>query len=103
MPDGLDGLVEYYRCIAGEHPDWDDYRAAMTRQNKSLLRVTIDHRGPIATGGFPPGDGCLTRGTAGAELVTTSITVGRSRGWGSGSGPVPCPPIVRRSEFWLPK
>jgi PPOX class probable F420-dependent enzyme len=55
MPDALDGLVEYYRCIAGEHPDWDDYRAAMARQDKSLIRVTIDRWSPIATGGFPPG------------------------------------------------
>jgi PPOX class probable F420-dependent enzyme len=54
MPDALDGLVEYFRCISGEHPDWDDYRAAMARQNKSLLRVTIDRWSPIATGGFPP-------------------------------------------------
>ncbi|HEY1624827.1 MAG TPA: PPOX class F420-dependent oxidoreductase [Streptosporangiaceae bacterium] len=55
MPDALDGLVEYYRCIAGEHPDWDEYRAAMVRQDKSLIRVTIDRWSPIATGGFPPG------------------------------------------------
>jgi PPOX class probable F420-dependent enzyme len=55
MPDALDGLVEYYRCISGEHPDWDDYRAAMARQDKSLLRITIDRWSPIATGGFPPG------------------------------------------------
>jgi PPOX class probable F420-dependent enzyme len=55
MPDALDALVEYYRCIAGEHPDWDEYRAAMARQDKSLIRVTIDRWGPIATGGFPPG------------------------------------------------
>jgi PPOX class probable F420-dependent enzyme len=54
MPDALDGLVEYYRCISGEHPDWDDYRAAMARQDKSLVRVTIDRWSPIATGGFPP-------------------------------------------------
>jgi len=50
MPDALDGLVEYYRCISGEHPDWDEYRAAMARQGKSLLRVSIDRWGPIATG-----------------------------------------------------
>jgi PPOX class probable F420-dependent enzyme len=55
MPEALDGLVEYFRSISGEHPDWDDYRAAMHRQNKSLIRVTIDRWGPIATGGFPPG------------------------------------------------
>ncbi|MBB3051797.1 PPOX class probable F420-dependent enzyme [Prauserella isguenensis] len=54
MPDALDGLVEYFRCISGEHPDWDEYREAMRRQDKSLLRITIDDWGPIATGGFPP-------------------------------------------------
>ncbi len=52
--EALEGLVEYYRCIAGEHPDWDDYRAAMRRQGKSLLRITPTSWGPIATGGFPP-------------------------------------------------
>ena len=49
-----DGLVEYFRCISGEHPDWDEYRAAMRRQGKSLIRITVDRWGPIATGGFPP-------------------------------------------------
>jgi PPOX class probable F420-dependent enzyme len=49
-----DALVEYFRCIAGEHPDWDEYRQAMRRQGKSLIRITIDDWGPIATGGFPP-------------------------------------------------
>jgi PPOX class probable F420-dependent enzyme len=54
MPDALDGLVEYFRSISGEHPDWDEYRAAMARQGKSLLRMTIERWGPVATGGFPP-------------------------------------------------
>jgi PPOX class probable F420-dependent enzyme len=54
MPEAVEPLVEYYRCIAGEHPDWDEYREAMRRQNKSLIRITVDHWGPIATGGFPP-------------------------------------------------
>ena len=49
-----DGLVEYFRCISGEHPDWDEYRQAMRRQGKSLIRVTVESWGPIATGGFPP-------------------------------------------------
>ncbi|HEY3686533.1 MAG TPA: PPOX class F420-dependent oxidoreductase [Streptosporangiaceae bacterium] len=53
MPEALDGLVEYYRAISGEHPDWDDYRAAMRRQDKSLISIAIDRWGPIATGGFP--------------------------------------------------
>jgi PPOX class probable F420-dependent enzyme len=48
-----DGLVEYFRCISGEHPDWDDYRAAMRKQGKSLVRITPDRWGPVATGGFP--------------------------------------------------
>ena len=54
MPDALEPLVEYFRCISGEHPDWDEYRDAMRRQGKSLIRVTIDRWGPVAEGGFPP-------------------------------------------------
>ncbi|MGW0212765.1 PPOX class F420-dependent oxidoreductase [Micromonospora chokoriensis] len=53
LPEALEPLVDYFRSISGEHPDWDDYRAAMVRQGKSLIRVTIDSWGPIATGGFP--------------------------------------------------
>ncbi|MGW2159416.1 PPOX class F420-dependent oxidoreductase [Nonomuraea sp. NPDC001699] len=55
LPEALDALVDYYRCIAGEHPDWEEYREAMRRQNKSLIRISIDRWGPIATGGFPAG------------------------------------------------
>ncbi len=53
LPDALEPLVEYYRCISGEHPDWDEYRQAMRTQGKSLIRLTIERWGPIATGGFP--------------------------------------------------
>lgn len=53
MPEALEPLVEYFRCIAGEHPDWDEYRAAMVKQDKSLIRITVDSWGPIASGGFP--------------------------------------------------
>jgi PPOX class probable F420-dependent enzyme len=52
-PDSVEPLVEYYRCIAGEHPDWDEYRRAMVEQGKSLIRVTPTRWGPVATGGFP--------------------------------------------------
>ena len=55
LPAALEPLVEYFRCISGEHPDWDEYRAAMTAQGKCLIRITPTHWGPIATGGFPPG------------------------------------------------
>ena len=53
LPEALEPLVDYYRSISGEHPDWDEYRTAMTRQGKSLLRITVTGWGPIATGGFP--------------------------------------------------
>ena len=53
LPDALDPLVDYFRSISGEHPDWDEYREAMTDQGKSLIRVTPQRWGPIATGGFP--------------------------------------------------
>jgi len=55
LPEALEPLVDYYRCIAGEHPDWDGYRAAMTAQGKSLIRITPTRWSPIATGGFPAG------------------------------------------------
>ncbi len=53
LPDALDGLCDYYRVISGEHPDWDEYREAMTAQGKCLIRLTIERWGPIAKGGFP--------------------------------------------------
>ena len=57
LPDAVEPLVEYYRSISGEHPDWDEYRTAMVEQGKCLIRVTIDSWGPVATGGFPPPTG----------------------------------------------
>lgn len=54
LPEALDPLVEYFRVISGEHPDWDEYRAAMVEQGKVLLRITPTRWGPVATGGFPP-------------------------------------------------
>jgi PPOX class probable F420-dependent enzyme len=53
LPEALEPLVDYYRSIAGEHPDWDEYRQAMIEQGKSLLRLSIERWSPIATGGFP--------------------------------------------------
>jgi PPOX class probable F420-dependent enzyme len=52
-PDSVEPLVEYYRNIAGEHPNWDEYREAMVKQGKSIIRVTPVRWGPVATGGFP--------------------------------------------------
>jgi PPOX class probable F420-dependent enzyme len=57
MPEAVEPLVEYYRSSSGEHPDWDEYRHAMRTQDKSLIRITIDRWGPVATGGFPPNRG----------------------------------------------
>jgi PPOX class probable F420-dependent enzyme len=54
LPEALEPLVEYFRVISGEHPDWDEYREAMVRQGKCLIRITPERWGPIATGGFPP-------------------------------------------------
>ena len=50
LPDAMDLLVEYYRRISGEHPDWDDYRAAMVRDQRVIVRVTITRAGPDASG-----------------------------------------------------
>ncbi|MFL6162418.1 MAG: PPOX class F420-dependent oxidoreductase [Jatrophihabitantaceae bacterium] len=53
LPDALEPLVDYYRAISGEHPDWAEYRQAMLEQGKSLIRISLTRWGPIATGGFP--------------------------------------------------
>lgn len=53
IPEAVEPLVDYFRSISGEHPDWDEYRQAMAGQGKSLIRVTIERWGPVATGGFP--------------------------------------------------
>ena len=57
LPEAVEPLVDYFRSISGEHPDWAEYRQAMLDQGKSLIRVTIERWGPIATGGFPPDRG----------------------------------------------
>jgi PPOX class probable F420-dependent enzyme len=50
LPEAMDGLVDYYRRISGEHPDWDDYRQAMQDQQRVLVRVSIDAVGPADAG-----------------------------------------------------
>jgi PPOX class probable F420-dependent enzyme len=50
LPDALDGLVDYYRQVAGEHPDWDDYRNAMQREHRVLVRITLERAGPTKSG-----------------------------------------------------
>jgi PPOX class probable F420-dependent enzyme len=53
QPQAIDALVDYYRCISGEHPDWEEYRRAMVKQGKVLLRLSIERWGPVSRGGFP--------------------------------------------------
>jgi PPOX class probable F420-dependent enzyme len=50
LPEAMDGLIAYYRDISGEHPDWDDYRAAMVRDQRVLLQVTLTKAGPTVSG-----------------------------------------------------
>jgi len=50
LPEAMDLLVDYYRGISGEHPDWDDYRAAMRRERRVMVRITITRAGPDASG-----------------------------------------------------
>jgi PPOX class probable F420-dependent enzyme len=54
LPDAVEPLVDYFRAVAGEHSDWAEYREAMVKQGKCLIRVTPQTWGPVATGGFPP-------------------------------------------------
>jgi PPOX class probable F420-dependent enzyme len=50
LPEALPLLEDYYRRISGEHPDWEDYRAAMRRDKRLIVRITIDRAGPDVSG-----------------------------------------------------
>ena len=50
LPDAMEPLVDYYRRVSGEHPDWPDYRDAMVRERRVLLRITVDRSGPTTSG-----------------------------------------------------
>jgi PPOX class probable F420-dependent enzyme len=50
LPQAMDLLIDYYRRVAGEHPDWDDYRRAMQQDRRVLIRLSIEHAGPDRKG-----------------------------------------------------
>jgi PPOX class probable F420-dependent enzyme len=50
LPEAMEPLVDYYRRLAGEHPDWDDYRRAMTADRRVLIRIAIERAGPDRQG-----------------------------------------------------
>jgi hypothetical protein len=50
LPEAMDGLVAYYRSTVGEHEDWDDYRAAMQREERVLIRLDLSRAGPDISG-----------------------------------------------------
>lgn len=50
LPEAMDLLVAYYRQLSGEHPDWDDYRAAMEKERRVILRITVERAGPTVSG-----------------------------------------------------
>lgn len=50
LPDAMEMLVSYYRSISGEHPDWDDYRNAMTREQRVVIRIALSRAGPDRAG-----------------------------------------------------
>ncbi|MGE3536008.1 MAG: PPOX class F420-dependent oxidoreductase [Candidatus Tectimicrobiota bacterium] len=50
LPEAMEPLVAYYRQLEGEHPDWEDYRRAMQRDQRVLLRITIERAGPQRKG-----------------------------------------------------
>jgi PPOX class probable F420-dependent enzyme len=50
LPDALELLVDYYRGLRGEHPDWDEYRAAMVTDQRCIVRITVERAGPDTSG-----------------------------------------------------
>ena len=50
LPEAMEGLVEYYRRVAGEHENWDEYRTAMEKERRVLIRISVDRAGPNQSG-----------------------------------------------------
>ncbi len=50
LPEAMEPLVDYYRRVSGEHPDWQEYREAMARERRVLVRITVDRSGPTTQG-----------------------------------------------------
>jgi PPOX class probable F420-dependent enzyme len=50
LPEAMELLVDYYRRANGEHKDWDEYRAAMERERRVLIRITVERAGPNLRG-----------------------------------------------------
>jgi PPOX class probable F420-dependent enzyme len=50
LPDAMEPLVDYYRSVAGEHPDWDDYRDAMARERRVIVKIALERAGPDHSG-----------------------------------------------------
>ncbi|MGH9038663.1 MAG: PPOX class F420-dependent oxidoreductase [Acidimicrobiia bacterium] len=50
LPEAMEGLVEYFRRVAGEHENWDEYRAAMEKEQRVLVRISVDRAGPNKSG-----------------------------------------------------
>jgi len=50
LPGAMDGLVDQYRRVAGEHPDWDEFRAAMSAERRVVLRIELERAGPDRSG-----------------------------------------------------
>ena len=54
MPEAAEAFIEYYRCISGEHPNWDEYVQAMSDQGKCMILIEPTRWSPVSKGGFPP-------------------------------------------------
>ncbi|MXY75781.1 MAG: PPOX class F420-dependent oxidoreductase [Acidimicrobiia bacterium] len=50
LPEAMDALIDYYRLLSGEHPDWDEYRAAMREERRVLIRISPERAGPTRFG-----------------------------------------------------
>jgi PPOX class probable F420-dependent enzyme len=50
LPEAMEPLVDYYRRVSGEHPDWAEYRAAMERDRRVIIRIEPIRAGPDRSG-----------------------------------------------------
>ena len=67
LPEAVEALVDYFRSISGEHPDWDEYRQAMAEQGKCLIRLT-------PSGGAPSPPAASRRSSAGTDRSGAATT-----------------------------
>ena len=46
LPHAMDGLIDWYKTVRGEHKNWEDYKQQVTDEKRVLIRINIEKVGP---------------------------------------------------------